>query len=243
MFVMTLNKGGLKKLAAVGVCALALAAGALGLRMLDKGGEAVDTAAVPTSALNQKINGAEDVKAFLAGYGLEVDPTTAEVTAVKVPRKWDDSFKAFHEVIQKSGLDLKKCKGKEVDKWVVPIPAQSNEAVKTYAVVLVYKNEPKGAYLLEKPSGEVKPLTPAQSTSATVDADADAVLQAAQEAAAQQAAQSADPAQQEAQPAPEPQPSQDAAATPDVPAPDAAAQDAAAAVDITAADAGAVPVE
>ena len=166
MFVMTLNKGGLKKLAAVGVCALALAAGALGLRMLDKGGEAVDTAAVPTSALNQKINGAEDVKAFLAGYGLEVDPTTAEVTAVKVPRKWDDSFKAFHEVIQKSGLDLKKCKGKEVDKWVVPIPAQSNETVKTYAVVLVYKNEPKGAYLLEKPSGEVKPLTPAQSTSA-----------------------------------------------------------------------------
>ena len=94
MFVMTLNKGGLKKLAAVGVCALALAAGALGLRMLDKGGEAVDTAAVPTSALNQKINGAEDVKAFLAGYGLEVDPTTAEVTAVQVPRKWDDSFKA-----------------------------------------------------------------------------------------------------------------------------------------------------
>ena len=220
-------------MAAVGVCALALAAGALGLRMLDKGGEAVDTAAVPTSALNQKINGAEDVKAFLAGYGLEVDPTTAEVTAVKVPRKWDDSFKAFHEVIQKSGLDLKKCKGKEVDKWVVPIPAQSNETVKTYAVVLVYKNEPKGAYLLEKPSGEVKPLTPAQSTSATVDADADAVLQAAQEAAAQQ----------EAQPAPEPQPSQDTAATPDVPAPDAAAQDAAAAVDITAADAGAVPVE
>ena len=39
------------------------------------------------------------------------------------------------------------------------------------------------------------------------------------------------------------QPSQDTAATPDVPAPDAAAQDAAAAVDITAADAGAVPVE
>ena len=44
-----------------------------------------------------------------------------------------------------------------------------DDAKKTYAVVLVYKNEPKGAYLLEKPSGEVKPLAPIQSGTALTD--------------------------------------------------------------------------
>lgn len=88
---------------------------------------------------------------------------------MKVPRKWDESFEAFHAVVQQSGLSLEKCKGKQVDKWTVPVPAMCDDAKKTYAVVLVYKNEPKGAYLLEKPSGEVKPLAPIQSGTALTD--------------------------------------------------------------------------
>lgn len=75
-------------------------------------------------------------------------------------RKWDESFEAFHAVVQQSGLTLEKCKGKQVDKWTVPVPALCDDTKKTYAVVLVYKNEPQGAYLLEKPSGEVKALAP-----------------------------------------------------------------------------------
>lgn len=81
-----------------------------------------------------------------------MDPTTAEVSTVTVPRKWDDNFKAFNEVIKESGLDLSRVKNKKVDKWVVLIPAQSTETQKSYGVVLVYKNEARGAYILQKPS-------------------------------------------------------------------------------------------
>ena len=167
MFVCTLRKGGLKKLAAVCVCGAVLAAAAVGVGKIWGGGDAVDVAAAqPTLA--QQITGAQDLQTFLTGYGLEVDPTSAEVTAVKIPRKWDDSFQAFHDVVKQSGFELTKCKNKEVDKWVVPVPAQSTEDVTTYAVVLVYKNEPTGAYLLQKPSGEVLALTPRAAASAAL---------------------------------------------------------------------------
>ena len=72
------------------------------------------------------------------------------MSTVTVPRKWDDNFKAFNEVIKESGLDLSRVKNKKVDKWVVLIPAQSTETQKSYGVVLavsythldVYKRQP-----------------------------------------------------------------------------------------------------
>ena len=97
-----------------------------------------------------------------------MDPTTAEVSTVTVPRKWDDNFKAFNEVIKESGLDLSRVKNKKVDNWVVLIPAQSTETQKSYGVVLVYKNEAKGAYILQKPSGGVLPLKAAAPTGASL---------------------------------------------------------------------------
>mgnify|MGYP003377430695 FL=1 len=148
------------------VCGVALAAVAIGVGKIWQEQDAVDTAGQPSMA--QQITGAQDLTTFLAGYGLEVDPTSAEVTAVKIPRKWDESFEAFHDVVKQSGFELTKCKNKEVDKWVVPVPAQSTEELKTYAVVLVYQNEPKGAYLLQKPSGEVLPLTPKTASTAAL---------------------------------------------------------------------------
>ena len=69
------------------------------------------------------------------------------MSTVTVPRKWDDNFKAFNDVIKESGLDLSRVKNKKVDKWVVLIPAQSTETQKSYGVVLVYKNEARGAYI------------------------------------------------------------------------------------------------
>lgn len=219
MFVMTMNRSGLKKLAVVGACALALAAGAVGLSLMDNG-DAVETAALPAAAAGQQIGGAEDLRAFLAGYGLEVDPTSARVSTVEVPRKWDDDFKAFAEVVQQSGLALKKCRGKEVDKWMVPLPAQSTESASVYAVVLVQEGQPRGAYLLEEPSGEVRPLTPAAGTAAQSTAPQSAAQSAAAQDTVLAAAQSAAAA----------------AAQSEAPAQAAAGADAAAA-------AGAVPVE
>ena len=159
MFVCTLRKGGLRKLAVVAVCGVVLAGAAITVGVVRNKGDAVDAAA-QGGALSQQITGAQDVATFLQGYGVEVDPTTAEVSTVTVPRKWDDNFKAFNEVIKESGLDLSRVKNKKVDKWVVLIPAQSTETQKSYGVVLVYKNEARGAYILQKPSGEVLPLWP-----------------------------------------------------------------------------------
>lgn len=192
MFVMTMNKTTLRRVGAAVVCVAALAAGVLGLKSMN--GEAVETAASPS--LSQKITGAQDLQTFLAGYGVEVDPAAAEVSQVKVPRKWDDSFKAFHDVIKQSGLDLSKCKNKTVDKWVVAVPAQSNETTQTYAVVLVYKEEAKAAYFLQKPSGEVLPMTPpAAQTSALTQETQETAVQAA-DPAQETAAQAVDPAAQ-----------------------------------------------
>ena len=164
MFVFTFRKGGLRRLAAVCLCGAAIVgAAAAGIAW----NRAQSTPA--NAALTQQITGSQDIASFLAGYGVEVDPTSAEVMAVKVPRKWDESFEAFHAVVQQSGLTLEKCKGKQVDKWTVPVPALCDDTKKTYAVVLVYKNEPKGAYLLEMPSGVVKPLVPGQSGTALTE--------------------------------------------------------------------------
>lgn len=165
MFVVTLRRGGLKKAAAVCVCGVLLAGAALGLGALRFGrGGAQETA----GPLTNQLASTEDLMTFLRGYGVEGDAATATVNTVTVPRKWDESFKAFHAVVEKSGLSLKKCKGKELEKWTVLIPARCTEEVKTYAVVLVYKNEAKGAYLLQKPSGEVQPLEPAAATGAAL---------------------------------------------------------------------------
>lgn len=164
MFVVTLRKGALKKAGIVCACGALLVA-AVGVNALCFRGEAAEeTAAAPI----QQIMSADDLLTFLRGYGVEGDMTTATVNTVTVPRKWDESFQAFHGVIEQSGLSLKKCKGKQVDKWSVLIPAQSTEASKTYAVVLVYKNEAHAAYLLQKPSGEVLPLLSAAQTGAAL---------------------------------------------------------------------------
>lgn len=171
MFVCTLRKGGLRKLAVVAVCGVVLAGrgqitvGVVGATRASRQWRLAARAARPFAADG---TGAQDVATFLQGYGVEVDPTTAEVSTVTVPRKWDDNFKAFNEVIKESGLDLSRVKNKKVDKWVVLIPAQSTETQKSYGVVLVYKNEARGAYILQKPSGEVLPLKAAAPTGASL---------------------------------------------------------------------------
>ena len=85
MFVCTLRKGGLRKLAVVAVCGVVLAGAAITVGVVRNKGDAVDAAA-QGGALSQQITGAQDVATFLQGYGVEVDPTTAEVSTVTVPR-------------------------------------------------------------------------------------------------------------------------------------------------------------
>ena len=99
-----------------------------------------------------------------------VDAATIAADKVKIPRRWDDSFSAFNGVVQQSGMDLTRYKGKTVEKWTALLPAVSKGDTMSYGVLLVYKKKAIGAYLLEKPSGVVTGLKDAQTAMAMQEA-------------------------------------------------------------------------
>lgn len=158
MFVVTLKKAGLKKVG-VGVicCALVVFSAVLGRYI---SGRSVMAAA---AASGNKIESAQDIQTWFTGYGLDVDAATIAADKVKIPRRWDDSFSAFNGVVQQSGMDLARYKGKTVEKWSALLPAASSGETSRYGVLLVYKKKAVGAYLLEKPSGTVLGLQDAQN--------------------------------------------------------------------------------
>ena len=90
----------------------------------------------------------------------------------------DDSFTAFDQVVGESGMSLTDYKGKTVEKWTVLCPALSDGETDCYCVLLVYKAQAIGAYLLEKPSGEVSGLISAAQTMAEDTATSDSEVAA-----------------------------------------------------------------
>lgn len=165
MFVVTLKKAGLKKVG-VGVicCALVVFSAVLGRYI---SGRSVMAAA---AASGNKIESAQDIQTWFTGYGLDVDAATIAADKVKIPRRWDDSFSAFNGVVQQSGMDLARYKGKTVEKWTALIPAASSGETSRYGVLLVYKKKAVGAYLLERPSGVVVGLKDMQAAMAEAEA-------------------------------------------------------------------------
>ena len=158
MFVVTLSKTSLKKLGLGAMCC-ALVVGSALL------GRFISNRTVAVSAAVNKIESAQDIQTWFTGYGLDVDGASITADKVKIPRKWDDSFSAFNGVVQQSGMDLTRYKGKTVEKWTALIPAASNGETSRYGVLLVYRKKAVGAYLLEKPSGTVIGLKDAQQVS------------------------------------------------------------------------------
>ncbi len=180
MFYCTLTKPGLRQAGALALCAVCLC-GAV-TAAVHFSGEAVTAGA----AADPGIETTQDIGTYFTGYGFETDLATAAVDKVKIPKKWDDSFAAFNQVIQESDLDLSGYKGKTVEKWTLLCPQLSTGDQDTYCVLLVYKAKAIGAYLLQKPSGEVTGLV----TAAKAGAD---------DAAAQDPAETAPPQDGDAQ--------------------------------------------
>ena len=119
MFVVTLNKTSLKKVGAGALCcALVIFSAFLG--------RYISTRTVAAAAGVNRIESAQDIQTWFTGYGLDVDGTSITADKVKIPRKWDDSFSAFNGVVQQSGMDLARYKGKTVEKWTALIPAASS---------------------------------------------------------------------------------------------------------------------
>ena len=167
MFLFTMTKPGLRQAGALALCGVCLA-GAITAAVHFTGG----TVAAGADA-EPGIETTQDIAAFFKGFGLEVDLATAAVDKVKIPKTWDDSFTAFDQVVGESGMTLADYKGKTVEKWTVLCPALSDGEQDTYCVLLVYKGKAVGAYLLEKPSGEVSGLISAAQTLAEAQAAAE----------------------------------------------------------------------
>ena len=159
MFVVTLNKMSLKK-AGVGALCCALVAFSAML------GRYISTRTVAAAAAGNKIESAQDIQTWFTGYGLDVDGASITADKVKIPRKWDDSFSAFNGVVQQSGMDLTRYKGKTVEKWTALIPAASSGETSRYGVLLVFRKKVVGAYLLERPSGAVAGMQDLQNAMA-----------------------------------------------------------------------------
>ena len=172
MFVLTMGKNGLKRLGALAVAGVALAGVVFAAGSFFRSdGAAAPTAAAASEAqttdpAKKQIANTESIQEFFKTYGMEVDLATATVDKVKIPKKWDESFSAFNTVVKESGMSLEKYKGKTVEKWLVLCPGRSSGDQKAYGVLLVYKEQPVGAYLLAQPGGEVTGLTTAAQTAA-----------------------------------------------------------------------------
>ena len=150
MFLFTMTKPGLRQAGALALCGVCLA-GAITAAVHFTGGTVTAGADAEPG-----IETTQDIAAFFTGHGFEVDLATAAVDKVKIPKTWDDSFTAFDQVVGESGMTLADYKGKTVEKWTVLCPALSDGETDCYCVLLVYKAQAIGAYLLEKPSGEVR---------------------------------------------------------------------------------------
>ena len=179
MFMFTVTKPGLRQAGALALCAVCLCGTVAAAVHFTGDAVTASAAAVPG------IETTQDIGIYFNGYGFDTDLTSAAVDKVKIPKKWDDSFAAFNQIVQESGLDLADYKGKTVEKWTVLCPQLSTGEHDTYCVLLVYKAKAVGAYLLEKPSGEVTGLVTAAKASAeaaaqeedTVEISADAFPQ------------------------------------------------------------------
>ena len=165
MFMFTVTKPGLRQAGALALCAVCLCGTVAAAVHFTGDAVTASAAAVPG------IETTQDIGIYFNGYGFDTDLASAAVDKVKIPKKWDDSFTAFNQVVGESGLTLADYKGKTVEKWTVLCPARSDGATDTYCVLLVYKAKPVGAYLLEKPSGEVSGLITAAQTAAEADSD------------------------------------------------------------------------
>lgn len=159
MFVMTMNKAGLRKAAvAVGCAALILVAAFTVKGVMGKNTAAASLTGDTAVSRTTKVKDTNDMVTFLLSYGIEADLASAKVDKVKVPKIWDDSFVAFNEVIKQSGLDLSKVKGKTVEKWEFAAPNRSSESETAYAILLVKSKKVVGGYIISRPSGEVSAL-------------------------------------------------------------------------------------
>lgn len=171
MHVFTVNKKSIQKSALLICCALLLA-----VSVYTVGGVITGRSATTGAKTTTVVENTGDMVTYILGFGLEVDVTTARLENGRIPKKFDDSFVAFNEVVMQGGGDLADYKNKKIEKWSFAVPALSEGDETAYAVLIVYKEKVVGSYILMQPSGEVLPINtavPAPSTHGGQEAQQD----------------------------------------------------------------------
>lgn len=162
MFVITVNRKKITKIALIAVCVVAV--GAAGITV--KGFFEKDSATA-APAKKTKLATTQEMVDYIAQKGFTADMQTAQVAEVQIPKKFDDSFNSFNEKIkQNDGLSLEKYKGEKVNKWTFDIIGYDDNDTKAAAVLLIRKEKLIGAYILEKPDGIAKPMVKQNQDSA-----------------------------------------------------------------------------
>ena len=162
MFVITVNRKKITKIALVAVCVVAVGAAGIKARSFF----AKDSAAA-APARKTKLATTQEMVDYIAHKGFTADMQTAQVAEVQIPKKFDDSFNSFNEKIkQNDGLSLEKYKGEKVNKWTFDIIGYDDNDTKAAAVLLIRKEKLIGAYILEKPDGIAKPMVKQNQDSA-----------------------------------------------------------------------------
>ena len=88
-----------------------------------------------------KIKSADDVAAFLAQFGWEVDRGSMECAEVTIPDEFDKIFAGYNEIQKSQGLDLSKYKKKKMTRYTFVVSNYDGYDGKVYANVLVYRNK------------------------------------------------------------------------------------------------------
>ena len=154
MFVITVNRKKITKIALTAVCIVAVGAAGVGLKNFFE----QDSATV-ASGKKTKLTTTQEMVDYIAEKGFTADMQTAQVAEVQVPKKFDDSFNAFNEKIkQNDGLSLEKYKGDKVNKWTFDITDYDVQGKTATAVLLIRKDKLVGAYILQQPEGFACPM-------------------------------------------------------------------------------------
>ncbi len=154
MFVVTMNRKGVKRLIII-ACSLLLVCTTLigGVILLS---DDVTEAMASGDANANAVNGVNDVVKIFDGFGITTDITTAEVSSVVIPADFNDDFVEFNSIIMESGGDISGLKGDTVERWKVLATNRSMKDEIVWAVTLVRNNKAVGCYLLCEPSGQVR---------------------------------------------------------------------------------------
>ncbi len=162
MFIFTMTGKTLKKAIIVACAVLLVCTTAVGGVLLF----GQDSTEVMASQNSEYVTNIEDVVNELQQFGIICDVSTGEVSTVVVPKKFDEHFEEFNELIKRSGGDLDGVKDKAVERWRVLTVNRTAGEEPVWAVMLIRNNKSVGCYLMAEPSGQVFAIDDAENLTA-----------------------------------------------------------------------------